>query len=182
MTVPVIQLRLRYRNHVWSYECMADRTSDGRRLKLLTIIDEHSRECLAIDVGRKLTSEEVMWRLPQLFIDRGPPAYQRCDNGGEFTATAVRKWLGRVGVARSTSSRAAPGRMAAANRPTPSSGMSCCAWSCSTRCWRHRDWRLATESTTIRHGRTAPWTTGRRRQRLFAHGRPSSKCRPRIRD
>lgn len=93
-----IRLRPRYRNHVWSYDFMADRTRDGRRLKLLTIIDEHSRECLAIDVGRKLTSEDVMWRLTQLFIERGSPAYLRSDNGGEFTATAIRKWLRKVGV------------------------------------------------------------------------------------
>jgi putative transposase len=93
-----IRLRPAYQNHVWSYDFMADRTSDGRRLRLLTIIDEHSRECLAIDVGRKLTSEDVLWRLTQLFVERGPPTYLRSDNGGEFTATKVRKWLARVGV------------------------------------------------------------------------------------
>ena len=93
-----IRLRPRYRNHVWSYDFMMDRTSDGRRLKVLTIIDEHSRECLAIDVARRLTSEDVMWRLTQLFVDRGPPAYLRSDNGGEFTATEMRRWLRRVGV------------------------------------------------------------------------------------
>ncbi len=93
-----IRLRPRYRDHVWSYDFMMDRTSDGRRLKLLTIIDEHSRECLAIDVGRRLTSEDVMWRLTQLFVDRGPPAYLRSDNGGEFTATEMRTWLKKVGV------------------------------------------------------------------------------------
>jgi len=61
-------------------------------------VDKGSRECLAIDVGRKLTSEDVMWRLTQLFVDRGPPAYLRSDNGGEFTATAMRRWLKKVGV------------------------------------------------------------------------------------
>jgi putative transposase len=93
-----IRLRPRYRHHVWSYDFMMDRTRDGRKLKLLTIIDEYSRECLAIDVGRKLTSEDVMWRLAQLFVDRGPPAYLRSDNGPEFTAKAVRKWLQELGV------------------------------------------------------------------------------------
>ena len=93
-----IRLRPAYRDHVWSYDFMADRTSDGRALKFLNIIDEYSRECLAIDVGRKMTSDEVMDRLTQLFVDRGVPAYLRSDNGGEFTATAVRNWLGKLGV------------------------------------------------------------------------------------
>jgi len=93
-----IRLRPRYRNHVWSYDFMMDRTSEGRALKLLTVIDEHSRECLAIDVGRKLTSEDVLWRLAQLFVERGTPGYLRSDNGPEFVAKAVREWLGKVGV------------------------------------------------------------------------------------
>ena len=93
-----IRLRPAYRDHVWSYDFMADRTSDGRKLRLLTIIDEYSRECLAIDVGRKMTSDHVMERLTQLFVDRGVPAYLRSDNGGEFTATAVREWLGKLEV------------------------------------------------------------------------------------
>jgi putative transposase len=93
-----IRLRPRYRNHVWSYDFMADRTSDGRALKLLTIIDEHSRECLAIDVSRRITSEEVIERLAQLFVERGTPVYLRSDNGPEFVAKAVREWLGKLGV------------------------------------------------------------------------------------
>jgi len=55
-------------------------------------------ECLAIDVGRKLTSEDVLWRLSQLFLERGTPAYLRSDNGSEFVAKAVREWLGKLGV------------------------------------------------------------------------------------
>jgi putative transposase len=93
-----VRLRPAYPDHVWSYDFMADRTSDGRALRLLTIIDEYSRECLAIDVGRSLTSEDVLERLTQLFVDRGVPAYLRSDNGPEFVAKAVREWLGRVGV------------------------------------------------------------------------------------
>jgi putative transposase len=93
-----VRLRPSYTDHVWSYDFMADRTADGRALRLLTIIDEYSRECLAIDVGRSLTSEDVLERLTQLFVDRGVPAYMRSDNGPEFVAKAVREWLGRVGV------------------------------------------------------------------------------------
>jgi len=93
-----IRLRPAYADHVWSYDFMADRTTDGRALKLLTIIDEFSRECLAIDVGRSLTSDHVMERLFQLFVQRGVPAYLRSDNGPEFIATSVRDWLGDIGV------------------------------------------------------------------------------------
>jgi len=93
-----IRLRPAYPNHVWSYDIMKDRTSDGRALRLLTIIDEYSRECLAIDVGRHMTSEDVLYRLVQLFVERGAPAYLRSDNGSEFTAKKVRAWLGKIGV------------------------------------------------------------------------------------
>ena len=93
-----VRLRPAYKDHVWSYDIVKDRTSDGRALRLLTIIDEYSRECLAIDVGRHMTSEQVLERLAQLFVERGTPTYLRSDNGPEFIATAVRKWLGQVGV------------------------------------------------------------------------------------
>ena len=96
-----IWLRPAYVDHVWSYDFMADRTSDGRALKFLNIIDEHSRECLAMDVGRKMTSDDVMARLTQLFVDRGLPAYLRSDNGPEFIATALREWLGKLDVGAS---------------------------------------------------------------------------------
>jgi len=93
-----VRLRPRYPDHVWSYDFMMDRTRDGRALKLLTIIDEYSRECLAIDVSRSITSQEVLDRLAQLFVERGVPRYLRSDNGPEFVAKAVREWLGQLGV------------------------------------------------------------------------------------
>ena len=93
-----VRLRPSYRDHVWSYDFVRDRTSDGRTLRLLTLIDEYSRECLSIDVARLLTSEDVLERLTMLFITRGVPDYIRSDNGGEFTAKSVRDWLSRVGV------------------------------------------------------------------------------------
>ena len=77
---------------------MHARTHDGRALRLLTIIDEYRRECLAIDVARKLSSEDVLERLSDLFVRRGVPDHIRSDNGPEFTAKAVRGWLDRVGV------------------------------------------------------------------------------------
>ena len=93
-----VRLRAAYRDHVWSYDFVLTRTHDGRAVRMLTIIDEYTRECLAIDVARRLTSEDVLERLTDLFIRRGVPDYIRSDNGAEFTAHAVRDWLTRVGV------------------------------------------------------------------------------------
>ena len=93
-----IRLRPAHRNHVWSYDFVADRTSDGRPIRMLTIVDEFTRECLAIDVAKRLTSEDVLERLSDLFVNRGVPEHIRSDNGSEFTAKCVREWLGRVGV------------------------------------------------------------------------------------
>ena len=93
-----IRLRPLYRGHVWSYDFVASRTHDGRALKLLTVLDEHTRECLAIVVARKIRSHDVLEVLADLFVRHGPPEYLRSDNGPEFTAKPVRRWLGRVGV------------------------------------------------------------------------------------
>ena len=76
----------------------ASRTHDGRALKLLTVLDVHTRECLAIVVARKIRSHDVLEVLADLFVRHGPPEYLRSDNGPEFTAKLVRRWLGRVGV------------------------------------------------------------------------------------
>jgi len=92
------RLRPTHRDHVWSYDFVADRTSDGRPIRMLTVVDEFSRECLAIDVAKRLTSEDVLERLSDLFVHRGVPEHIRSDNGSEFTAKCVREWLGRVGV------------------------------------------------------------------------------------
>ena len=73
-------------------------THDGRRLKMLTVLDEYSRECLAIVVARRLQSDDVLETLSELLAEHGPPANIRSDNGPEFTATAVREWLRQLGV------------------------------------------------------------------------------------
>ena len=88
-----VRLRPTHKDHVWSYDFVADRTSDGRAFRMLTLIDEHTRECLAIDVARKLKSEDVLERLSDLLVRRGVPKYIRSDNGPEFTAKKVREWL-----------------------------------------------------------------------------------------
>ena len=98
MTVHAFADAPEHRDHVWSYDFVQTRTHNGRPVRLLTLIDEYTRECLAIDVARGLKSEDVLERLAELFIQRGTPDYIRSDNGAEFTAKAVRAWLGRVGV------------------------------------------------------------------------------------
>ena len=93
-----VRLRPTHRNHVWSYDFVADRTHDGCPIKILTVIDEHSRECLAIVVERRLQSDDVLSCLTELFVKQGPPEHIRSDNGSEFTARVVRQWLKRLGV------------------------------------------------------------------------------------
>lgn len=93
-----IRLRPTHKDHVWAYDFVQARTHDGRPLRMLTIVDEYTRECLAIDVGRKLNHDDVLERLAWLMSMRGVPDHLRSDNGSEFTARAVRDWLQRVGV------------------------------------------------------------------------------------
>jgi transposase InsO family protein len=93
-----VRLRPLYRNHVWSYDFVKDRTHDGRPLRMLTVIDEASRECLGILVARQLKSGDVLDFLADLMIEYGIPEHIRSDNGPEFTAKAVRAWLARLGV------------------------------------------------------------------------------------
>jgi putative transposase len=93
-----IRKRPEYRNHVWAYDFVMDRTHNGKRFRMLTIIDEYTRECLAIKVGRKLNSTDVVDTLLDLFVMHGVPDYIRSDNGSEFTARLVREWLKRLKV------------------------------------------------------------------------------------
>jgi putative transposase len=93
-----IRLRPEYANHVWSYDFVEDRTHDGRKVRLLNVIDEFSHECLAIRVGRKLRTAEVIDVLSDLFILRGVPGHIRSDNGPEFVAKSVRAWITAVGA------------------------------------------------------------------------------------
>ena len=93
-----IRLRPERKDHVWAYDFLHHRTHEDRSFRLLTIVDEYTRECLAIEVKRKLNSESVLEQLGELFVHRGLPAYIRSDNGPEFTALAVRDWLSRLGV------------------------------------------------------------------------------------
>jgi transposase InsO family protein len=92
------RLRPEHPNHVWSYDFVEDRTHDGRKYRMLNVVDEFTRECLAIRVSRKLGSVDVVDVLSDLFILRGVPEHIRSDNGPEFVAKIVREWIAAVGA------------------------------------------------------------------------------------
>jgi transposase InsO family protein len=92
-----IRLRPERRNHVWSYDFVEARTHDGRKLRLMTLIDEFTRECLAIRVARRINSLGVIETMANTMIVRGIPEHIRSDNGPEMTAKIVRKWLANIG-------------------------------------------------------------------------------------
>jgi transposase InsO family protein len=93
-----VRLRPERPNHVWSYDFVEDRTHNGRKFRMLNVIDEFTRECLAIRIDRKLKSTDVIDVLSDLFILRGVPGHVRSDNGPEFIARAVREWIAAVGA------------------------------------------------------------------------------------
>ena len=86
------------RNDVWSYDFVADRTDDGRRLKILTVVDEFTREALAVYVARHITAQDVIVVLEALVVERGEPKHIRSDNGPEFIARAIVTWIRERGI------------------------------------------------------------------------------------
>ena len=93
-----VRLRPEHRNHVWSYDFVEDSTMDGRKLRFLNIIDEHTRECLANIPRRSWRGTDVMEALADIMLGRGCPEYIRSDNGPEFIAKKLREWLSSLGV------------------------------------------------------------------------------------
>ena len=93
-----IRLRPEHSNHVWSYDFVEDRTHNGRKFRMLNIIDEFTRECLAIRIDRKLNSTDVIDALSDLFILRGVPGHVRSDNGPEFVSVAILEWIAGAGI------------------------------------------------------------------------------------
>jgi len=86
-----------HKNHVWSYDFVEDRTETGNKVRFLTVVDEYTRECLAIEAGKSMGGKEVIDCLEWLFLVHGAPRHIRSDNGPEFVAKAVRHWLGQEG-------------------------------------------------------------------------------------
>ena len=93
-----MRLRPERRNHVWSYDFVEAQTHDGRKVRLMTLIDEFTRECLAIRVARRINSLGVLETMADVMLVRGIPEYIRSDNGPEMTAKIVRQWLASVGA------------------------------------------------------------------------------------
>jgi len=93
-----VRQRAEHVDHVWAWDFIFDRTSNGRTLKCLSIVDEYTRECLALEVDRRMTSEQVIDVLVELFAVRGVPSHIRSDNGPEFIARAIRRHLEQTGV------------------------------------------------------------------------------------
>ena len=94
----ITRLKPEHKGHVWAYDFVACRTEDGRAVRMLTVIDEFTRECMAIRTARRIRSDDVIHTLTELFVLNGAPEHIRSDNGPEFTAKVVRDWLERVGV------------------------------------------------------------------------------------
>ncbi len=145
---------------------MHERTHDGRAFRLLTLLDEYTRECLAIEVQRQMNHQDVLDRLAELFVDRGVPEYIRSDNGSEFTAQAVRDWLKAVGVRTLYIEPGSPwenGYVESFNGKLRDELLNVevfdTLWE-ATRCWP-RDGAGSTTSD----GLTAPWVICRRRRR-----------------
>ena len=93
-----VRLRPEHKNHVWAYDFVFDRTHNGRALKILTVVDEYTRQSVAVEVDRRFRSQDVLRVLARLMLEHGTPEYIRSDNGPEFVAHAVRKWLKRLDV------------------------------------------------------------------------------------
>jgi len=104
----LLRHRATHRNHVWGYDFLTDRTEDGRQLKLLVVIDEFTRECLTTEVGRTFTARDVMLTLQYLFAVRGAPEHIRSDNGPEFIAKELQRWLDRASVRTLDIQKASP--------------------------------------------------------------------------
>lgn len=103
-----VRLRPERPGHVWAYDFVEDRTHDGKKFRMLCILDEFTRECLAIRVARRLNSMHVIEMLAELCIARGVPAHIRSDQGPEFVAAAVRQWIAAVGAKTAFIEKASP--------------------------------------------------------------------------
>ena len=94
----IIRLRPKYPNHIWSIDFVHDRLSNGRSYKMLTVLDEYTREALCVTVKSRMGNAEVLEALYPLFLTRGKPEFIRSDNGPEFVARAFQTWLTKVGI------------------------------------------------------------------------------------
>jgi transposase InsO family protein len=120
-----VRLRPRYKNHVWSWDFVMDRTADGRAIKILTLIDEFTKEALAIYAARRIRAHDVIDLFADVMIERGIPEHTRSDNGPEMVAKKLREWLDKLGTKTLYIAPAAHGRTATARASMPSCATSC---------------------------------------------------------
>jgi len=168
-----IRLRPEHSNHVWSYDFVEDRTHDGRKYRMLNVIDEFTHECLAIRINRKLKAVDVIDVLSDLFILRGVPGHIRSDNGPEFVAKAVQDWITAVGAKTAYIAPGSPWENGSSRASTLVFVTNCSTARSSTRCVKPRSSSRAGGATTTPSDLTPRSATGRR------HHRSSSRYSPR---
>ena len=168
-----IRLRPEHRNHVWSYDFVEDRTHDGRKYRMLNVIDEFTHECLAIRVARKLKAIDVIDVLSDLFILRGVPGHIRSDNGPEFVAKAIQEWIAAVGAKTAYITPGSPGRMVTSRASTHACEMNCSMVKYSTRCVRPKSSSKVGGATSTQSGLMNRWTT--------SHQHRKCSCPPSLR-
>jgi transposase InsO family protein len=153
-----VRHRAEHKDHVWAWDFIFDRTERGRSIKWLSIIDEYTRECLALEVDRRMKSHDVLDVLRELFVIRGVPRCIRSDNGPEFIAEAIRTFLEKAEVRTLYIELAHRGRTAMPRASTVGSAASYWTARCS-RAWLPLSrWPRVGEATTTTTGPTARWT------------------------
>jgi len=149
--------RAEHPHQVWAMDFQFDATADGRRLKFLNVIDEHSRLCLAIRVGRRCKAKDVVALLEELTSLYPAPAFLRSDNGPEFISQALQNWCeDSTTTSRPKSRQDRPRRTVSRNRSTAAYAMSSSTQSCSPPLRRHRSWLIAGDGSITHSGRTRP--------------------------
>ncbi len=163
-------------HQVWAMDFQFDATADGRRLKFLNVIDEHSRLCLAIRVGRRCKAKDVVAVLEELTSLYPAPAFIRSDNGPEFIAHALRRWAESITTTTAYLQPGAPWRTALPNRSTAGLGTSSSTLNCSPGWLRHRAWPIAGDWSTTPSGRIRPSRGVRpwRQSKQLLHNHPLS--------
>jgi integrase-like protein len=160
-----VRRRPEYPNHVWAYDFVMDRTWDGRPLKMLTVTDESTRECLAIEVRRRLRATDVQEVLGELFLARGCPAHMRSDNGLNSSPIRCDDGLLSLTCHPCSLNQGAPGKMDMWNRSTASFDTTTSTGSSFTHCLRLVCVLNVGGGTTIRTGLTVRWDIGHRPQK-----------------
>lgn len=174
-----VRLRPAHRHHVWSWDFVMDRTDDGRPLKLMVVLDEWTRECLAIRVARRLRAPHVLEVFADLMEVHGVPAHLRSDNGPEMVATTLRGWLGRVGAGTLYITPGSPWENGYCESFKASCVTSCSTASSFPRSRKPRYWWSTGACTTIACGPTAPLAIVPQPRRPSCPGLPQPPSRSR---